>query len=158
MKQLFLLRHAKSNCEDPQMSDMERELTEQGKHQAETLAMQLKKQHVKPDLILCSCATRAQQTAKILIKGLGLPENKIEINPKLYEESLGQLIEIVKAIPEQYQRVFIVAHNPTLSWFATYLNNNEPVNLSTCGLFAMQFDMDAWSKITEVDGKVLNYP
>lgn len=158
MKQLYLIRHAKASTEHPELPDIERELTEQGRHQAEKLAQRLKKINVNPSVMLVSPATRAQETAKIIAKGLGVGENKIETKPSLYEENIGLLVEVIKAIPVNQDQVIIVAHNPTLSWFATYLSNNNPVDLSPCGIFAMQFDMPSWDKIAAAEGSVITIP
>lgn len=155
MKKLYLMRHAKSVWDDPQMLDHDRRITEQGKLHAEKVAQNLRELNVKLDGMICSDAVRARETAMIVAHGLGFPEQNIVVNPKLYEESVGELIEVIKAIPSQENSVMIVAHNPTLSWFATYLSNNSQVNLSTCGLFAMQFDMSSWEQITEIEGEVI---
>ncbi|MBI5448159.1 MAG: histidine phosphatase family protein [Gammaproteobacteria bacterium] len=157
MKQLFLIRHGRAFAEEPGQLDLHRTLTEEGEQQVKEVVEQLCEHHIKPDLILCSPATRAMQTASLLAVGLGVLKEKIKSNSYLYEESLGQLIEIVRAIPNHCSTVFVVAHNPTLSWFATYLNNNQAIDLSTCGVFAVQFDVDSWDAITntEVKGRVL---
>ncbi len=158
MKQLFLVRHAKSDGADPQLPDKDRKVTAQGQQQVAYLAERLKRDKVKPGLMLCSDATRAQQTAQQLAVDLGVSKEAIQIKPVLYEESVSLLIEAIKAVPEDVQCLMIVAHNPTLSWFATYLNHDEPVSLSTCGLFAIQFEIKSWLEITEVEGEVVEIP
>lgn len=156
MKQLFLVRHAKAASENPMLPDHDRQLTDEGREQAEKLALRLKKAEVKPSMILCSSAIRAQETARLLMEGLGLPATKIIVNPELYQEDLEQLIEVIKQIPATDTQVMIVAHNPTLSWLASYLSNDLQINLSPCGLFAMRFEMPTWGKITEVVGQVIS--
>ena len=64
MKNLYLIRHAKSDWSDLSKSDFERGLNKRGEKAIFTMADALKEKGVIPDLILSSSATRAKLTAR----------------------------------------------------------------------------------------------
>ena len=63
MLYLTLIRHAKSSWDDPSLDDFERPLNKRGLFTAPLVAQKLKIELPTPDLILCSPAKRAMQTA-----------------------------------------------------------------------------------------------
>ena len=63
MKKLFLVRHAKSDWENPYLKDIERPLNERGYANANSMSYQ---RRIKPDLIISSPAVRAFTTAYYL--------------------------------------------------------------------------------------------
>ena len=85
MKKLFLIRHAKSNWNDHTLSDIERPLNHRGERNAPTMAQRAAYKWSKPDLILCSPALRARQTAEKFSNIGGMTLNKI--CNELYEGS-----------------------------------------------------------------------
>ena len=66
MRELFIMRHAKSSWDDPTLSDFERPLNRRGKEDAPLMGEHLKRLGIKPDLIVSSPAKRAKKTAKIV--------------------------------------------------------------------------------------------
>ena len=82
-----------------------------------------------------------------------LPENGVYIEPRIYEENVTFLMETINEVSDLVQGLMIVGHNPTLSWFASYLSNNPAINLATCGMFAIEFDIQSWPQIVEAQGK-----
>ena len=87
MKTLFLVRHAKSNRDDPALADRDRPLAERGRKDAPEMGKRLARHDVKPDLIVSSPALRALTTAEIAASALGLP---VETDPGLREVSFGE--------------------------------------------------------------------
>ena len=61
---LVLIRHAKSSWSNPGEADFERPLNDRGERDAPRMGARLKELKIKPDLIVCSPAKRAKQTAK----------------------------------------------------------------------------------------------
>jgi len=68
MKTLYLIRHAKSDWSIPGESDMERGLRKKALKEIDTIGDYLAVRDISPDLILSSCALRAQETSNILAK------------------------------------------------------------------------------------------
>ncbi|HQQ12358.1 MAG TPA: histidine phosphatase family protein, partial [Bacteroidales bacterium] len=70
MKTLYIVRHAKSSWDFPEVSDHDRPLLEKGKKRTRKIIDFLQKKKVKPDLIISSSALRARETAGYLAVGL----------------------------------------------------------------------------------------
>ena len=62
MKTLHLLRHAKSSWKDEALDDHERPLSKRGRETAKALGRYLRREKIKPDLVVCSTAVRATET------------------------------------------------------------------------------------------------
>src|SRR5690554_5633962 len=106
MKTVILLRHAKTERENPG-GDHARELTERGRNDAEAAARSITDSGPLPDLVIASTAVRAMQTAEILIESFPSPVS-LELDPDIYLAPLDQLVEVVRALPNEADRVVVV--------------------------------------------------
>ncbi len=84
MKTLYLVRHAKSSWEQPELSDLERPLNKRGKKDAPFMGSLLKKKNEIPELIISSPAKRASSTAKRFAEELGIKKEDIKTEKDLY--------------------------------------------------------------------------
>ena len=66
MRQLLLLRHAKSSWDDPGLSDHARPLNARGRRAAAAIAGAMRELRLSPDLVLVSSARRTLQTLEAL--------------------------------------------------------------------------------------------
>ena len=83
MKTLLVLRHAKSSWKNPGQSDHERPLNKRGLAAAPRMGQLLAEQQLIPEIILCSTAERARQTAALAELHLDIPEwRKLGIRTK----------------------------------------------------------------------------
>ena len=62
MRELLLLRHAKSSWDQPGMADHERDLDPRGLAAARRMGALLRERNLIPDLVLCSTARRTVHT------------------------------------------------------------------------------------------------
>ena len=69
MKTLLLLRHAKAENAAPGSSDINRALNERGKKEAQAIGTFIRKQNLTVELVLCSPAVRARETAELVLVG-----------------------------------------------------------------------------------------
>jgi phosphohistidine phosphatase len=117
---LILWRHADAQDSAP---DLERQLTDKGRRQAEDMARWLKLHLPKESEILVSPAARAQQTAQALTRAY---KTVSEIGPGAsYEAVLSEA-----GWPDQKGAVLIVGHQPTLGQAAAMLLSREPREFS----------------------------
>lgn len=156
MKELFLIRHAKSSWTNGQLKDFDRPLNERGKAAAPEMGMRLASKGIIPDLIISSSANRATSTA-LLISNEFHEKIKIIEESKLYHASTFLLLEIVNNIPDTFERIFIVGHNPGLTDFAEYLSNEQFGNLPTAAVVGIRFEFDFWSLISSSTGELIHY-
>lgn len=145
MKNLYLIRHAKSDWNDESKSDFERGLNKRGQKAILTMANALKEKKVMPDLILSSSAKRAQLTSKGLAKEIGYT-GKIKYIDALYMAEPLDVISIIKGIKDKYDDVFIVGHNPETTELTDLMLDDYIDNVPTLGIVALELPIKHWQK------------
>src|SRR5262249_19758866 len=116
MKTLYLLRHAKSDWSDTSLTDHDRPLNKRGKRAPAGVVAHVAGWNV--DLVVCSTARRARQTAKPVIAALDCP---VQYDPSVYLAAVEDLFAVVRALPDDAERVMLVGHNPSLEEFTERL-------------------------------------
>lgn len=155
MKTLLILRHAKSDWNNANLSDHERPLNARGKQEAPRIGELLKTEHLVPDLIMSSTAERALATAELVALSSGY-DQEILTNGRLYEATYTTCLQELGKLPDTYQRVMIVAHNPGLSDLVTHLTS-QPHALATATLAHLELPINQWQELgTAVKGKLLH--
>jgi phosphohistidine phosphatase len=125
MKQLFLLRHAKSSRKDSSLPDHDRPLAGRGRRASKAMAAYLRAHRIEPALVLCSSATRARQTLDGVAPGLGdAPGVKVET--ELYEASAAGLLGRLQRIPDAVPSAMLIGHNPAMERLALDLATGGP--------------------------------
>ncbi|WP_353661262.1 histidine phosphatase family protein [Hydrogenimonas sp. SS33] len=160
MKELFILRHAKSSWDDPALADFDRPLNHRGKEDAPLMGEHLKKLGIKPDLIVSSPAKRAKKTAKIVAEKIGYDVARIEWRDGIYEASPQSLLYLVCQLPDDAKRVMIVGHNPGLTMLANLLGDVAIDNIPTAGIVGIAFDAKSWDDACRMKGHTVlfDYP
>ena len=135
MKNLYLIRHAKSDWSDGSKNDFERGLNTRGQRAIFTMADALKEKKVMPDLILSSSAKRAKLTAKGLAKEIDY-HGEIKYIDALYMAEPLDVISIINEIKDKYDNVFIVGHNPETTELTDLMLDECIDNVPTLGIVA----------------------
>src|SRR5918997_2228925 len=112
MKTLLVLRHAKTQSDAP-AGDHARELTEFGHRNATAMSAYIQNLTGAPDAIITSDATRARQTAEIVMRALDFP-GWLTVEPRIYDADLDTLLTVVRRIPDEVHSALIIGHNPGL--------------------------------------------
>ncbi len=123
MKELWLLRHAKSD-RNIDVSDIKRPLKKHGKRDAQNIGAWLKMQHLFPDVLLSSSAKRAIDTARIVHQELGVANLVIQEDARLYATDIEQLKAVLASCSESAKQVLLVGHNPELENLLIHLVGN----------------------------------
>lgn len=152
MKTLYLIRHAKSDWNNPALNDFDRPLNDRGKRDAPRMGKWLKKNNEIPDLIIASPAKRAKKTAEKIADEIEYPIKNIVWEKQLYETEVPAWLKIVCGIDNVYKNVFLVAHNDTLTRFANYLCDARIENVPTCGIVKISFPTTSWNEISVHSG------
>ncbi len=147
MKNLILVRHAKSSWKDESLKDIDRPLNKRGKRDAPFMGKLLKKLGVTPQLIITSPAERTYSTAKIFADELNYDIDKIEVKKSLYLADYEEMIEIINNINESYSVVLLFGHNPGLTDLSNVLSDEEIENIPTCGVVSFTPRPDKWNEI-----------
>jgi phosphohistidine phosphatase len=148
-----LIRHAKSSWKDIDASDFERGLTKKGKKSIETIGSYLKLRGIKPDSILSSCARRTQETADLLAKKLEF-KGSTNYMKELYFTDTETLKQIIMLQESDAESIFVIGHNPQVTDMANALIDEHISKIPTMGVVAIEFDIDRWSEVAHVKGKM----
>ncbi len=157
MKQLILLRHAKSSWSNPDLTDFQRPLNKRGQRDAPFMADVFKKTGIVLDKIIASPAERTLTTAQNFADKLGYPFEDIQTEPKLYDENFNYFLQIIRQLEEHLQKVMIVSHNPYITYMINYLTNEHLDNLPTCGCFGIELQVKLWREVAENTGTKMFY-
>ena len=143
MKELLVIRHAKSSWQNPWEDDFDRPLNDRGRRDAPFMAEQLLKKKVELDALITSDANRAMSTCVFFSTAYpGVPVIK---EPKLYQAGVKQFFDVVQNIPDAYHKVAIFSHNTGLTDFVNKLTNVHVDLVPTCGIYALKAEIDHWS-------------
>jgi phosphohistidine phosphatase len=124
VKTLIILRHAKSDWGDPQLSDLDRPLNARGRAAAEAVGSELKRRGLGFDHVIASPAIRVRQTLDHLREGYGdFPEPRFIA--ELYQASLETLLDCITQAPDEYSSLLLVGHNPGLQQLVLKLTPND---------------------------------
>lgn len=155
MKTILVLRHAKSSWSDPGLADIDRPLNKRGKRDAPRMGDLLYKEDLVPDLILCSPARRAKNTALAVIERSDYT-GEIEIIPDFYPGDPETFLDALISLPDNINRVMIVAHNPALEELV-YELAGESARLPTSALAQISLLLETWQDLEhDVQGKLDN--
>lgn len=160
MKTLYLIRHAKSDWDNPMITDLERPLNERGYSNASLMSHLLNDKQVIPGSIVSSPAVRAISTALIFSRNLNYDSNHISIRKELYETSVKHYLSVIKETADTHESVMIFGHNPIISDTADFLTKALPMELSTCGIAGFHFNVKSWKDIRTKSGDLFlfDYP
>jgi len=157
MKTLYILRHAKSSWDFPELSDHDRPLSERGRNDAALMGEMLAMKGVKLHLIISSPAVRALTTATLVGKELGYEPDHIAVDERAYAADRNDLLKIVQAAPASADSLMLVAHNEALSDFADMLAPEPVGSLPTAGIIGLHFTCGSWDEISKENATLLFY-
>ena len=145
MKKLYILRHAKSSWERPDLPDFDRELNHRGLIAAPFMGELIARKEYLPDLIISSPAKRASQTA-IIVKESSGSNAELKFDERIYEASLQALRQVVSEVGDETNSAMIVGHNPGIEGFIKYLTGkSEP--MPTAALASVTLNISKWSDL-----------
>ena len=151
MKQLVIVRHAKSSWDFINMDDKDRPLNDRGNKDAPMMAKRLLKQKIDIDLFVSSTATRAFTTASYFANVYDVKAKHIIQEDNLYEAPAGAFYRVVTKLPDNAACVALFSHNPGITDFANSLTTTQIDDMPTCGIFAVKADIKNWSEFERAD-------
>jgi phosphohistidine phosphatase len=120
MRQLLLLRHAKSSWGDKGLPDRDRPLNERGQRAAARMAQEMHALGLEPDMVLVSPARRTMQTLEALEPWTDSP--LVEEIESLYLADVPDLLSALHGVAETVRSVLLIGHNPGLHDLAMALS------------------------------------
>lgn len=147
MKTLYLLRHAKSSWDNPDLKDFERPLAERGLNDIPLIAERFLRRQGAVNSIICSPAIRTKATAKLFAERINLPVDDISSNPELYFAGASMFLKAASLVDEECESAMLVGHNPAITEFVNAMADTDIDNIPTCGLVELSLPIDDWSDV-----------
>ena len=165
MKTLYLLRHAKSDWKAPARGDFERPLAPRGQMAAPRMGQEMARLGLKPALVLCSTARRAQETYGLIVDHL--PEkHSLELHDDLYMAPPIKLKKILTQQSRDAEGVMMIGHNPGMEALAQELSGSESdkgllasldEKYPTAALAVLTFPIDHWRDVKPDMGRLTHF-
>jgi phosphohistidine phosphatase len=149
MKTVLFIRHAKSSWKFTDLEDIDRPLNKRGLRDAPLMGEQLLNRQIFPDLMISSNAVRAYSTALIIATKLKYPVQNIQQKNQIYEATSETVLNILRQLPDDKNIVFIFGHNPTFTMIANQFSSENIVNVTTCGIVAINFEIASWEALNQ---------
>ena len=150
MKNLFLLRHAKSSWDNAALGDFDRPLSKRGISNAIQLSEYIQKHSISFDLVLSSPSERTQSTLDLVMSSLD-PIPSSNLKECIYHASVSSLIQLITEQDDEINNLLIIGHNPGLHILTETLTNESIVKFPTCA-FAKITNFNNWK---DVDAGIL---
>ena len=151
MKNLFLLRHAKSSWDNAVLADFDRPLSKRGISNAIQLSEYIHKHSISFDLVLSSPSERTQSTLDLVLSSLD-PIPTATLKESIYHASASSLSQLIKEQDDEIKNLLVIGHNPGLHILAETLTNESIVKFPTCA-FAKITNFNHWK---DIDAAILN--
>ncbi|GAB5465954.1 MAG: phosphohistidine phosphatase SixA [Candidatus Kapaibacteriales bacterium] len=160
MKTILINRHAKSDWASGAETDFDRPLNERGKRDAPVMANRLKDRNIDIDKMISSPANRAISTCRVFAEKLECLFDQIQIEMAIYENGTNALKKLLPELESEVSTVLLFGHNPHFSSIITYYTGEQFGNLPTCGIVCIDFPIDSWEEINNVNGTIrfFDYP
>jgi phosphohistidine phosphatase len=119
MRQLLLLRHAKSAWDNKALPDRDRPLSPRGRRTASQMRQAMRDLGLAPDMVMFSPSRRTSETLEALEPWDDAP--LIEPMDSLYLATPQQLLGVLHGVPETVRSVMLIGHNPGMHELAMLL-------------------------------------
>lgn len=151
MKTLLLARHAKSDWDDPMLSDHDRPLNARGRRDAPAMASRLVDEGIRLQHIVSSTALRARTTADAYAAAYHL---EVADQGELYLASAREILAVAADLPDESDVAMLVGHNPGMHEAVAELTGASVV-FPTCAVAECAVDVDSWAELIEGSGRML---
>lgn len=151
LKQLLILRHAKSDWQTSFESDHERPLAKRGRRAASLMGSFLTQLELQPDLILSSTAVRARQTAE-LAKQSGEWNCPVVLHGEFYGSNPAAVLAVIQTQEAVHSRLLLTGHEPTWSGLVTELIGGGETRMPTAAMARIDVQIDDWADLRPGQG------
>jgi phosphohistidine phosphatase len=148
MKNLILIRHAKSSWEAP-LKDFDRPLMKRGISDAHNVSEIISNFLPKTYIMWSSTAARASETALIFAQNISYPIESIIYRDDLYTFDDSQLEKVIKSCDNSFESVILFGHNEAITNFVNKFGDVFIENVPTSGFVSLQFDAENWTDINK---------
>jgi phosphohistidine phosphatase len=157
MKQLMIIRHAKSSWETP-LNDIDRPLTVRGLQDAHLISSAIIGQVPKSFMIWSSTAKRASETAVVFSQNISYPLESIKFIEDLYTFDEKEFEKVIKTCSDDCTCLVVFGHNEAITNFVNKFGSIFIENVATCGFVNIIFDSHKWIDISNGTTQNIIFP
>ena len=150
MRQIYLLRHAKSSWDDFSLQDFDRPLTDRGIKDAGLMGKFFQTRNIKLDVVISSPSKRTTETIKYFF---GPDKKEVIFEQSLYDASTVNILKLVYDLKASIKSIMFVGHNPSMHKVTEYLTSKHLSKFPTCSLANIAFE-DDWVEVKGGGGKL----
>lgn len=154
VKNLYLIRHGKSDWDADYDQDHNRPLNKRGIRDAAKIGTYLKRASVHPDRVLCSSAVRTRRTLELLSEEAGW-RTEIVIEKGLYLAAPDEVMSLISAQPASVDTLVVVGHQPFTGEVASRFLGGRYLEVPTACVIGIEFDAAHWPGVVEEEGRLL---
>jgi phosphohistidine phosphatase len=146
VRELLIMRHAKSDWGAGGLADLERPLAPRGAKAAKSMGRAITRLGSAPDLVLTSPAVRARSTAELAGRAGGgsAPTAVVE---GFYGGGWRDVLDGVVAAGANADRILVVGHEPTWSDLVSVLTGGGRIAMPTGAVACVAVEIDGWPGI-----------
>ena len=165
MKYLLLMRHGKSESNDPGKEDIDRALTTHGLNDSISIANWIKENALLPEIALISSARRTQETWDAMRRVIGKNTSEVK-QDELYLASPSDILEQISNIDDAVKIVLLIGHNPGIDSLAMHLIIGDSLDItqeklnegfSAGALAAFELNNENWTDIKSTNTKLIKF-
>ena len=151
MKQLHLIRHAKSSWDCPSLDDRQRPLNKRGQRASVLMGTAMSFHLKDTPAVFVSSAVRAQHTLKGVVSGWpALERARSTTDERLYTFDAHDLIAWLSEADDCLDHMAVIGHNPALSVLARLLYPQlRRARLPTAAWVWLRFDNVSWRSVVD---------
>ncbi len=161
MRNLILLRHAKSDWTWQVPEDFDRPLNKRGRAAASHVGQWMKRHHLQPDWVISSPAARTRETLVQLRTHLPIADTLIDLDDRVYLADMSTLLVVLADCPQGTSQVLLLGHNPGLEELLIHLcgdglplsNKGKLMPTATLAQIALPED---WHALAVGSGKIVH--
>jgi phosphohistidine phosphatase len=153
---ILLMRHGHAKVAEARQTDASRLLDEEGRSEARRIGRLLSEKGIVPDFVLASTAKRTEETARIVLDGLGL-DLPVHSRASLYLAEPRQILDAFLEVHDAARCVLVVGHNPGIAELVTVMTE-EYCSMPTAGLAEIRVGVATPRKVARAPrGRLLGF-
>lgn len=165
MKRLTLLRHAKSDWDDPVARDFDRPLNRRGEKAALLMGQFARARKMRFDLLVASPAVRVVQTLETFFTGYGETLDA-RWDRRIYLASSPTLFDVIRDLPDGADSALMAGHNPGMEELildlvpddgASTLRDDVEVKFPTASIAVLDLHIDHWADARDSAATLLSF-
>lgn len=157
MKILYLIRHAKSSWDNPELNDHDRPLNSRGARALGVMAIRLEQSQWRAQQVYSSTALRALDTAAALAVALS-DQQQPQALERLYSFDWEELAALIQSEPGSCDSMALVGHNPAMHALLDWLTGGSGITkFPTCAVAKIGLNISSWNELTAGCGELLGF-